>query len=72
MRGKGVIFVTWEQAKDAMVREFGLECEATIALFRDAERFGKLDELPIEAAKTCYEVRKLQAEMEMFIDQIEI
>lgn len=64
--------MTWEQAKDAMIREFGFECEATIALFRDAERFGKLDKLPAESAKTCYEVRRLQAEMEMFIDQMEI
>lgn len=64
--------MTWEQAKDAMIREFGLECEATIALFRDAEQLGKLDKLPAESAKTCYAVRKLQAEMEMFIDQMEL
>ena len=24
--------MTWEQAKNAMIREFGFECEATIAL----------------------------------------
>lgn len=64
--------MTWEQAKDAMVQEFGLECEATIALFRDAEWFSKLDELPAVSVKTCYAVRKLQAEMEMLIDQMEI
>jgi len=64
--------MTWEQAKNAMIREFGFECEATIALFRDAEQFGELRELSPTFIKTRYEMRKLQAEIDMLIEQTTI
>lgn len=64
--------MTWEQAKNAMIREFGFECEATIALFRDAERFDGLDMLPDTFIKTRYEMHKLQAEIDMLIEQATI